>query len=159
MRISDWSSDVCSSDLGFSTYWHLQELPTLARAEAQAAALQVAEIATVPLARAELGALQRIASVANQRQGFNHDQIISADGRVLAGAGRPGDADTGTRILTQPIPAAHAGGAPGMMRIEISLRDVFAAQRAQALKALLLLACGLVAAGLIVWRSARRLGA
>src|SRR3546814_7695210 len=66
---------------------------------------------------------------------------------------------TGTRILTQPIPAAHAGGAPGMMRIEISLRDVFAAQRAQALKALLLLACGLVAAGLIVWRSARRLGA
>src|SRR3546814_18943566 len=46
-----------------------------------------------------------------------------------------------------------------MMRIEISLRDVFAAQRAQALKALLLLACGLVAAGLIVWRSARRPGA
>src|SRR3546814_7959338 len=46
-----------------------------------------------------------------------------------------------------------------MMRIEISLRGVFAAQRAQALKALLLLACGLVAAGLIVWRSARRLGA
>src|SRR3546814_15245395 len=45
------------------------------------------------------------------------------------------------------------------MRIEISLRDVFAAQRAQALKALLLLGCGLVAAGLIVWRSARRLGA
>src|SRR3546814_4401746 len=90
--------------LGFSTYWHLQELRTLARAEAQAAALQVAEIATVPLARADLGALQRIASVANQRQGFNHVQIISADGRVLAGAGRPGDADTGTRILTQPIP-------------------------------------------------------
>src|SRR3546814_9606690 len=70
MRISDWSSDVCSSDLGFSTYWHLQELRTLARAEAQAAALQVAEIATVPLARADLGALQRIASVANQRQGL-----------------------------------------------------------------------------------------
>src|SRR3546814_12764920 len=112
MRISDWSSDVCSSDLGFSTYWHLQELRTLARAEAQAAALQVAEIATVPLARADLGALQRIASVANQRPGVNHVQIISAAGRVLAGAGRPGDAATGTRILPHPTTAAHPRRAP-----------------------------------------------
>src|SRR5690606_11397208 len=136
--------------LGFSTYWHLQELRTLAQAEAQATALQVAGIATVPLARDDLGALRRIAAAANQRQGFNHVQIISADGTILAEAGRPGDADGGTRILTQSIPPAHAGGAPGMMRIEVGLHDVFAAQRAQALKALLLLVCSLVAASLIV---------
>src|SRR3546814_3942168 len=91
MRISDWSSDVCSSDLRLSLHHRLSHaLPGLCRGAA--AGVAVAGLALHPLvppARAAYHGCDAIAATRVGRAGTRPDDDVGARGRPRAFPTRP----------------------------------------------------------------------
>ncbi|MBN8769808.1 MAG: response regulator [Stenotrophomonas nitritireducens] len=115
----------------------------------------LASAAAGPMERGDREELERIAAqvVAGSMQ--VNVQFLSGEGEIIADAGiRTTDGVHAMRGLP-PFPGTHA---PGMVQVWLSMEQAHAARRAQWLTTVALLAAGVLVAGGVSWRMARRMG-
>src|SRR3546814_13524961 len=106
MRISDWSSDVCSSDLSYLSAWHtLADLPlvvTVSNAEADAFSSWNTRLITVGASAAGMAVLLALAGLWITASSRAHAPMAEARARVGAALER---SPTQFEALLKPTPS------------------------------------------------------
>lgn len=135
------------------------EIESLAKANAHAAATQLAAFTSVPLVRDERAYLQRIAASLASRDDLVRVRVLTQDGEIVASAEGPAASDGAGRLLVERPVSDNGGGPHGLVQLEFSLAREERAQRTRLLGSAFLLALALLASSLFAWQAARRLAA
>jgi signal transduction histidine kinase len=141
----------------------LVNLREMARSNADAIATQAASISLQPLRNMQLRELNRIADSVGDLPHVIRVQIRSGAGQILAdhneldGNREPAEVLT---VVREMIDRDQPGGvAEGSVRVDVSLHQAIAMQRASLRHALIALLVSLLLAGVLAWQAARWISA
>ncbi|KQZ71259.1 histidine kinase [Rhodanobacter sp. Root561] len=141
----------------------LVNLREMARSNADAIATQAASISLQPLRNMQLRELSRIADSVGDLPHVIRVQIRSGAGQILAdhneldGNRKPAEVLT---VVREMIDRDQPGGvAEGSVRVDVSLHQAIAMQRASLRHALIALLVSLLLAGVLAWQAARWISA
>lgn len=145
------------------TQRQLVSLRQMAQSNADAIAIQTASICVQPLRNMQLRELLGIADSIGELPHVTRVQIRTAAGQILADRRGPGDSRSQREILTvvrDVVDRDQSGQLTlGSVRVDVSLHDAIAAQRASLRHALIVLLLSLLIAGVLGWQAARWISA
>ena len=145
------------------TQRQLTNLRQVAHGNAEAIATQAASISLQPLRTAQLRELARVADSVGDLPHVTRVQIRTTAGQILADhreLDTSRDPQETLTVVRDVVDHDQPGEVVlGSVRVDVSLHDAIAAQRASLRYALIALSLSLLVAGMIGWQAARRISA